>query len=57
MKIEITHYGHKASYEFEHEDVELDDLIYHIEQLIRLTGYSINGTLQIVNEEQWKNLT
>jgi len=57
MKIEITHYGHKASYEFDHEDVELDDLIYHIEQLIRLTGYSINGTLQIVNEEQWKNLT
>jgi hypothetical protein len=52
MKIEITQYGHKASYEFDHEDVELEDLIYHIEQLIRLTGYSINGTLEIVNEEQ-----
>jgi hypothetical protein len=52
MKIEITHYGHKASYEFEHEDVELEDLIYHIEQLIRLTGYSINGTLEIVKDEQ-----
>ena len=52
MKIEITHYGHKASYEFDHEDVELENLIYHIEQLIRLTGYSINGTSQIVNEEQ-----
>jgi hypothetical protein len=52
MKIEITHYGHKASYEFEHEDVTLEDLIYHVEQLIRLTGYSINGTLEIVNEEQ-----
>jgi hypothetical protein len=52
MKIEITHYGHKASYEFDHEDVELEDLIYHIEQLIRLTGYSINGTLEIVKDEQ-----
>ena len=52
MKIEITQYGHKSTYEFEHDDVELEDLIYHIEQLIRLTGYSINGTLEIVNEEQ-----
>lgn len=50
MKIEITHYGNKASYEFDHEDVEIEDLLYHIEQLIRLTGYSINGTLEI-NEE------
>ena len=52
MKIEITHYGHKASYEFEHEDVEIEDLRYHIEQLIRLTGYSINGKLEIVNEDE-----
>jgi len=47
MKIEITHYGNKASFEFNHEDVELVDLLYHIEQLIRLTGYSINGKLEI----------
>ena len=47
MKIEITQYGNKASYEFEHEDVEIEDLLYHIEQLIRLTGYSINGKLEI----------
>jgi hypothetical protein len=52
MKIEITHYGNKASYEFDHEDVDIEVLIEHIEQLIRLTGYSINGTLEIVNEEQ-----
>ena len=52
MKIEITHYGHKASSEFDHEDVTLEDLLYHVEQLIRLTGYSINGRLEIVNEEQ-----
>jgi hypothetical protein len=51
MKIEITHYGNKASYEFEHEDVEIEDLIYHIEQLIRLTGYSINGRLEINEDE------
>jgi transcriptional antiterminator len=52
MKIEITHYGHKASYEFVNEDVTLEDLIYHVEQLIRLTGYSINGKLEIVNEDE-----
>ena len=52
MKIEITHYGSKASYDFDREDVELDDLIYHIEHLIRLTGYNFNGTLEIVNDEQ-----
>jgi len=52
MKIEITHYGHKSSYEFEHEDVELEDLLYHLEQLIRLTGYSINGRLEIVKDEE-----
>jgi hypothetical protein len=52
MKIEITHYGNKASYEFDHEEVELDDLLYHLEQLIRLTGYSINGRLEIVKDEE-----
>ncbi len=57
MKIEITHYGHKASYEFEHEDVELEDLVYHLEKLIWLTGYSINGRLEIVNEEEWTKKT
>jgi hypothetical protein len=52
MKIEITHYGHKASYEFDHEDVDLDDLVYHIEKLIRLTGYSFDGELEIVKDEE-----
>lgn len=52
MKIEITQYGHKASYEFDHEEVDLEELIYHLEKLIRLTGYHFDGTLQIVNEEQ-----
>jgi len=52
MKIEITHYGHKASYEFDNDDVDLEDLIYHIEKLIRLTGYEFNGRLEIVKEEE-----
>jgi hypothetical protein len=52
MKIEINHYGHKASYEFDHEGVTLEDLLYHIEHLIRLTGYNFNGTLEIVNEDE-----
>ena len=52
MKIEITHYGHKASYEFDHEDVTLDDLLYHLGKLLELTGYGIKGSLEIVNEEE-----
>ena len=52
MKIEITHYSNKASYEFGHEDVTLEDLLYHIEHLIKLTGYAFEGKLEIVNEEQ-----
>lgn len=52
MKIEITHYGHKASYEFENEDVTLDDLVYHLDKLLKLTGYTFDGELEIVNEEE-----
>jgi hypothetical protein len=51
MKIEITHYSNKSSYEFDHEDVDIEDLLYHLENLIRLTGYSINGTLEILNNK------
>ena len=52
MKIEITHYGHKASYEFANEDVTLEDLLYHLGKLLELTGYGIEGSLEIVNEEE-----
>jgi hypothetical protein len=47
MKIEITQYGHTASYEFSHEDVALDELISVLENLIKLTGYSFSGDLTI----------
>ena len=52
MKIEITQYGHKSTYEFDNEEVALDELLYYLERLIRLTGYHFNGTLEIVNQEQ-----
>ena len=52
MKIEITHYGCKASYEFDQDDVSLDDLIYYIEKLIRLNSYEFDGKLQIVRDEK-----
>jgi hypothetical protein len=51
MKIEITHYGHKASYEFDHEDVELEDLLYHLDKLLKLTGYTFDWELEIVKDE------
>lgn len=52
MKIEITQYGHKSTYEFDHEDVDLEELLFYIERVIRLTGYEFDGHLEIVNEEQ-----
>ena len=52
MKIEITHYGHKASYEFANEAVTLEELLYHLGKLIELTGYGIDGELEIVKEEE-----
>jgi len=45
MKIEITQYGHTASYEFAHEDITLDELISVLENLIKLTGYSFSGVV------------
>jgi hypothetical protein len=51
MKIEITHYGNTASYEFDREDVNLNDLLPVLADLIRLTGYSFGGELEIINEE------
>jgi hypothetical protein len=52
MKIEITHYGHKASYEFDHEDVTLEDLLFHLDKLLKLTGYSFDGELEISKTEE-----
>ena len=52
MKIEITSYGNKSTYEFDHDDVTLDDLVYHLDKLLKLTGYTFDGELEIVNEEE-----
>ncbi len=52
MKIEITHYGNKSSYEFAHEDVDLDELLRALTDLIKLTGYHIDGELQPVQEDE-----
>jgi hypothetical protein len=52
MKIEITHYGNKSSYEFNHEDVDLDELLIAIGNLIKLTGYHFDGELQPVEEDE-----
>jgi hypothetical protein len=51
MKIEITQYGHKSTYEFDHEDVNLEDLLYHLSRLIKLVGYEFDGELQICKSE------
>jgi hypothetical protein len=52
MKIEITQYGCKASYDFDREDVTLEDLVYHLDKLLKLTGYHFDGSLEIVNEDE-----
>ena len=52
MKIEITHYGNKSTYEFAHEDVDLDELLDAIGNLIKLTGFHFDGKLQIQEEDE-----
>ena len=52
MKIEITHYGNKSSYEFAHEDIDLDELLQALTRLIKLTGYHFDGELQPVEEDE-----
>jgi len=51
MKIEITHYGNKSTYEFAHEDVDLNELLVAVGNLIKLTGYHFDGELQPVEED------
>jgi len=52
MKIEITQYGNKATYEFMSEDITLDDLLIHLGGLLKATGYVFDGELEIVNNEE-----
>ena len=52
MKIEITQYKHKSTYEFDNEDVSLEDLIYYLDKLIKLVGYNYDGQLQISKSEE-----
>ena len=52
MKIEITHYGNKSTYEFAHEEVDLDELLEAIGNLIKLVGYHFDGTIQPVEDNE-----
>lgn len=57
MKIEITHYGNKAIYEFATEHVNLyEDFLPAIEGLIKLVGYSFDGELTIIEKNDNINL-
>lgn len=57
MKIEITHYGNKATYEFATEFINLyTDLLPALESLIKLVGYSFDGELTIVEKNDNINL-
>jgi len=47
MKIEITHYGHKASYEFENDDVSRDELLMKIE----ITHYGHKASYEFENDD------
>ena len=47
MKIEITHYGHKASYEFEKKIVkDLEDLCKNSKLEFKFEGYFWNDVKQ-----------
>lgn len=50
MKITIEQYEHKIIHEVPHNDVTLDEALDMIEGLLKATGYSFKGNLEIVEE-------
>lgn len=56
MKIEITHYGIKYTIEYDHDDVEIGNLIEKIFNLIICAGYpdmSVANHFIATGEEFW----
>jgi len=50
MKITIEQYEHKIIHEVPHNDVTLEEALQMIEGLLKATGYSFSGNLEIVDE-------
>jgi len=50
MKITIEQYEHKIIHEVPHNDVTLEEALEMIEGLLKATGYSFSGNLEIVDE-------
>ena len=50
MRITIEQYEHKIIHEVPHNDVTLEEALEMIEGLLKATGYSFKGNLEIVDE-------
>lgn len=53
MKITIEHYGHKLTYEVEHDDVSLNNMLEILERMLLADGYVFKGTLQLIDDEEF----
>lgn len=54
MKITIEQYDHKITYELNYDDVSMDKMLEILEGLLKATGYSFSGNLDILDEEIFK---
>jgi len=50
MKIVIEQYDHKITYEVPHNDVSMEEMLEILERLLKATGYTFSGKLEIVDE-------
>ena len=50
MRITFEQYYHKIIHEVPHNDVTLEEALVMIEGLLKATGYSFSGNLEIVDE-------
>jgi hypothetical protein len=62
MKITIEQYDHTITYEVDHDDVSMEQMIEIMENLLKCTGYRFDGNLEIVDDsegydadENWSN--
>lgn len=52
MKIEITMYGKTCTHLTEYDDMDLNEVLEHIDGLLRLAGYHFDGTVGLVYDDE-----
>lgn len=55
MRITIEHYGNKYTCETEHDEITLTEVLCLFGGLLRSAGFSFNGEVDIVSQEDYEN--